>query len=124
MKCPCDADCKCLVEDICKNGDCKKNYVIQITATWCRACPRMKVVAEQLKKEGYIVYVVDFDSVRAKMDAMRISHVPATLVFNDGKEVKRFVGVASIDDIMDGLKKKSDQTDKKPESPQTSYNFK
>lgn len=123
MKCPCDGECKCLVEDICKNGDCKKNYVIQITATWCRACPRMKVVADQLSKDGYIVYVVDFDTVRAKMDAMRITHVPATLVFNEGKEVKRFVGVASIDDIRDGLKKKSDQPDKKP-GPQNPYDFK
>lgn len=123
VKCPCDGKCNCLVEDICKNGDCKKNYVVVITATWCRACPRMKVAADQLSKEGYIVYVVDFDTVRSKMETLRITHVPATLVFNEGKEVRRFVGVASTDDIKDGLKKKSEQPDKKP-GPQNHYDFK
>lgn len=122
MKCPCD-DCICVVEDICKNGDCKKNYVVLITAKWCRACPRMKGVAEQLRKDGYLVYVVDFDEAGDKIAPLKITHLPTTLVFDEGKETKRFVGVAGIDDIKDGLKKKSEQPDKKP-VPLNPYNFK
>jgi len=122
VKCPCD-DCICVVEDICKNGDCKKNYVVLITAKWCRACPRMKGVAEQLRKDGYLVYVVDFDEAGDKIAPLKITHLPTTLVFDEGKETKRFVGVAGIDDIKDGLKKKSEQPDKKP-VPLNPYNFK
>ena len=122
VKCPCD-DCTCPIEEICKNGDCKKNYVVLFTAKWCRACPRMKVVAEQLRKDGYIVYVMDFDEAGDKIAPLKVTHLPTTLVFNEGKEVKRFVGVASIDDIKDDLKKKSEQPDKKP-IPPNPYNFK
>jgi len=123
MKCSCGDECHCVVEDICKNGDCKKNYVLLFTAKWCRACPRMKLVAEQLRQEGYIVYVVDFDDIGDRIAPLKITHLPTTLVFDDGKETKRFVGVASIEDIKDGLKKKSEQPDKKP-VPLNPYNFK
>jgi len=122
MKCSCGDECHCVVEDICKNGDCKKNYVLLFTAKWCRACPRMKLVAEQLRQEGYIVYVVDFDDIGDRIAPLKITHLPTTLVFDDGKETKRFVGVASIEDIKDGLKKKSEQPDKKPVPPNP-YNF-
>ena len=122
VKCPCE-NCNCVIEDICKNGNCNKNYAVFITAKWCRACPRMKVVAEQLRKDGYIVYVVDYDEAAEKMAVLKITHVPTTLVFDGGKETKRFVGVATIEDIRNGLKKKSEQPGKKP-APQNPYNFK
>jgi thioredoxin 1 len=111
VKCPCDGECNCPTEQICKDKNCKKNYVVVFTAKWCAACPRMKRVAEQLEAQGYIVYVVDYDKAEEWCREHRITHVPTTIVFDGGKEVKRLVGVTSIEQIKDGLKKKADQPD-------------
>lgn len=112
VKCPCNGECDCPSEEVCKANACKKNYVVLFTAKWCGACPRMKKVAEQLEAQGYIVFVVDYDKAEEWARSHKITHVPATLVYEDGKEVKRFVGVTSIEQIKDGLKKKADQPDK------------
>jgi thioredoxin 1 len=109
VKCPCNGECDCPSDEVCKAGACKKNYVVLFTAKWCGACPRMKRVAEQLEAQGYIVFVVDYDKAEEWARTHKITHVPTTLVYEDGKEVKRFVGVTSIEQIKDGLKKKADQ---------------
>jgi thioredoxin 1 len=117
VKCPCDGECNCPVEQICKDHNCKKNYVVLFTARWCAACPRMKKVADELTAQGYIVYVVDFDKTEEWARDHKITHVPTTIVFDDGKEVRRFVGVTSIDLIKDGLKTKADQQKAEPAKP-------
>lgn len=121
VKCPCDGECSCPIEQICKDKNCKKNYVVLFTAKWCSACPRMKRVAEQLEAQGYIVYVVDFDKTEEWCREHKITHVPTTIVFDGGKEVKRFVGVTSIDLIKDGLKNKAEQS--APAGPAKPYSF-
>lgn len=117
VKCPCEGDCDCIDEQICKDKNCKKNYVVVLTAKWCSACPRMKRVADELITQGYIVYVVDFDKTEEWCRQHKITHVPTTIVFDGGKEVKRFVGVTSIDLIKDGLKNKAEQTNAVPAKP-------
>jgi thiol-disulfide isomerase/thioredoxin len=121
--CPCGADCKCATDAICEAGDCKKNYVMLATAKWCRYCPAMKLVAEQLRKEGYIVHVVEYDANKDKLTALGVRTLPTTLVFADGKVDKFFGGVTAISQIRDGLKTRAEQ-DKPPEPKQPAYNFK
>jgi thioredoxin 1 len=116
IKCPCDNDCKCPTEQVCKNGECKKNYVVMFTAKWCTACPRMKKVLDQLGAEGYIVYFVDTDEEKDKKELFKITTLPTVVVMDNGKEVRRLVGISAAEAVTEGLKKRSQQIT-------TDYNF-
>lgn len=118
VNCPVCEDCKCASQEICDSGDCKKNYLVMFTAKWCSACPRMHRIMEQVKAEGYIVYFVDIDQSQ-NGPQFNITAVPTVIVMDQGKEVHRFVGVATPETIKEGVKKKDEQKTPK----QTDYNF-
>lgn len=118
VKCPFCDDCKCASQEICDNGDCKKNYLVMFTAKWCSACPRMHRIMEQVKAEGYIVYFVDID-LAPNAAEFKITAVPTVIVMDQGKEVRRFVGVTAAEAVTEGVQKKADQKSPKP----TDYNF-
>jgi thiol-disulfide isomerase/thioredoxin len=120
--CPCDPDCNCIDPAICKNGDCKKNFIVLFAAKWCRWCPRMKAIADDLSKEGYIVYVVDYDTHKRVADELNITTLPTTLVFDNGKEAARYIGLVRAEQLKSGVKKRADQ--KNPGPAPTLYDFK
>jgi thioredoxin 1 len=120
--CPCGPECQCADPAICKNGDCKKNYIVLFTAKWCKYCPRQKLVMEQLEKEGYIVYVLDYDTHKDAAEELRISTLPTTLIFNDGKEVARYTGFTKAEQVKSGVKKRDEQK-VEPKKPDP-YDFK
>jgi thiol-disulfide isomerase/thioredoxin len=107
--CPCGPDCRCVDPAICKNGDCKKNIIVLFTAKWCPQCPRQKLVMEQLQKEGYIVYVLDYDTHKEQAEELRIASLPTTLIFNEGKEVARYIGFTRAEQVKSGVKKRDEQ---------------
>lgn len=116
IKCPCGEDCKCPTDEACKKKECKKNYVVMFTAKWCTACPRMKKVLDQLGAEGYIVYFVDTDENKDKAQLFKITTLPTVVVMDNGKEVRRVVGVSTAEAVKEGVKKRSQQGT-------TDYNF-
>lgn len=118
VKCPCGEDCKCPTEQVCKNGECKKNYLVMFTAKWCAVCPRMKKVMQHLSAEGYIVHFVDTDENPKQAEAFKITSLPTVIVMDQNKEVRRFVGMTAAEAVKEGVKKKIDQ---KVET--TDYNF-
>lgn len=119
--CPCSDECKCIDPAICKNGDCKRNYIVLFTARWCRWCPRQKEIAEQLIKDGYIVYIVDYDTHKDIADELRVTTLPTTLVFDGGKEIARYTGLTKAEQLKAGVKKRSEQKDPAPKPDP--YNF-
>lgn len=90
VTCPCE-DCDCPHEMICKNGHCKSRYPIVFSITGCLPCTRMYPVVYSLRDQGYPVYFFkDYHDVAAKY-SVRV--YPTTVVFDEGREVKRFEGV-------------------------------
>jgi thioredoxin-like negative regulator of GroEL len=75
---------------------------------------------EQLQNEGYIVYVVDYDTHREAVEKLRINFLPTTLVFNEGKEVARYVGFTKAEQVKFGVKKRDEQIPKPKPDP---YDF-
>jgi thiol-disulfide isomerase/thioredoxin len=112
--CPCGPDCKCPDPSVCKNGDCKKNYVIFFTADWCRACQRMYPRIKELRDAGYIVYVFNIDKFKPAAEKFQIESLPTTVVMDQGKEVARFIGVVEKSKITNVTKTRDEQATADP----------
>lgn len=117
--CPCGPDCQCPDPLVCEHGNCKKSYVVFFTAPWCSACHKMYPRIEELRKAGYIVYALDIEKFQDAARRFKIKALPTTVVMENGKEIARFVGVVSTDQITSVAKPKDAQA----ETNHTDYNL-
>lgn len=111
-ECVCGENCKC-PPYVCKNDDCKKNFVAMFSVTTCGPCRRMYPVMNQLRKEGYIIYIYTLDVAEFRemdLDAKyNIDVFPTFIVFENGKEVVRTVGVNDAEWFRKNLKTRNEQ---------------
>lgn len=77
----------------------EKPILIDFWATWCGPCMRQGPVVEELAEEGYAVGKVDVDQNMALAQQFRVVSIPTLILFKDGTEVKRFVGLTSKDEL-------------------------
>ena len=77
--------------------------LIDFWATWCGPCMRQGPVVEELAEEGYAVGKVDVDQNMALAQQFRVVSIPTLILFKDGTEVKRFVGLTSKDELKAAL---------------------
>ena len=81
----------------------EKPILIDFWATWCGPCMRQGPVVEELAEEGYAVGKVDVDQNMALAQQFRVVSIPTLILFKDGTEVKRFVGLPSKDELKAAL---------------------
>lgn len=102
--CECGDDCTCL-SIACKSERCKKQYVVVFGASWCKHCPKMYPVVEELRNENFKVYYIDTDKYPNDANTFNVDRWPTTVVMDGGKEVVRFKGVVETGRIEKYLKK-------------------
>ena len=81
----------------------EKPILIDFWATWCGPCMRQGPVVEELAEEGYAVGKVDVDQNMALAQQFRVVSIPTLILFKDGAEVKRFVGLISKEELKASL---------------------
>ncbi len=81
----------------------EKPVLIDFWATWCGPCMRQGPVVEELAEEGYAVGKVDVDQNMALAQQFRVVSIPTLILFKDGAEVKRFVGLTSKEELKSAL---------------------
>lgn len=74
---------------------------------------------EQLRKDGYLVYVYDIDEYPELKEQYKLSSVPVTVIIGHRQESKRFEGITEAADITKHLVKEADQNPAPPDK----YNF-
>lgn len=78
----------------------KGKAVVTFSATWCSACkvfaPTLDAVAEKHAKQASF-WKADVDKVESVAQEYGIRAVPTTIVFTDGKETARFLGIVDAD---------------------------
>jgi thioredoxin 1 len=90
-----------VLTDVNFNQQVKKGLIlVDFWADWCAPCkmmaPVLNDVAEQLP-EGSSVGKVNVDKARIISGKYNIRSIPTLILFKDGKEINRFVGIKSRD---------------------------
>lgn len=81
----------------------KKIVLVDFWATWCGPCMRQGPIVEALAEEGYEVGKIDVDQNPSLAQQFKVFSIPTILIFKDGAEVKRFVGLTSKDELKKAL---------------------
>lgn len=77
----------------------EKPILIDFWATWCGPCMRQGPIVEELAQEGYSVGKVDVDQEPGLAQQFKVMSIPTLLIFKDGKEVQRLIGLTPKDTL-------------------------
>lgn len=72
--------------------------LVDFSAPWCSPCRMQKPAIEALAEQhtGKVVFAeINVDENRQAAMAYGIMSIPTIIIFRDGKEIKRFVGLQS-----------------------------
>ncbi|MFV0390649.1 MAG: thioredoxin [Paludibacteraceae bacterium] len=87
-----------------------KVVMVDFWADWCMPCkmmaPILNEVADELKEDrNRKIAKLDVDKNQATAQKYGIRSIPTLVIFNDGKEVSRIVGVKNKRFLLDELRK-------------------
>ena len=79
--------------------------VVDFWAEWCRPCKMFSPILEEVSKE-YPIWIakIDIDLNPIQSNKYNITSVPTTIVFENGKEVKRILGARPKHSLVEELK--------------------
>ena len=78
--------------------------LVDFHANWCGPCRMLAPVLEQVAKDikgKAVIGKVDIDAEQETATKFQITSVPTMILFKDGKEVNRLVGLRNADAIKD-----------------------
>ena len=73
----------------------EKPFLLDFWATWCGPCMRQGPIVE----EGYAVGKVDVDQNMELAQQFRVMSIPTLIVFKNGEEAHRLVGLTEKEDL-------------------------
>jgi len=82
----------------------KESMVLELGASTCMACRKMKVLIEELKKTNATlpVHIVDIKENRDAIKRFKIQIIPTQVVLDkSGKEVHRHIGALSKEEMLE-----------------------
>ncbi len=69
--------------------------LVDFWAPWCGPCRMQAPAVEKLAEEGYQAGKVNVDEQPALAAEYQVMNIPTLIIFKDGREVDRMVGVQS-----------------------------
>lgn len=80
--------------------------LVDFWASWCGPCRMLSPVVEKIavSADGFKVAKVNVDDEMELAERYGISSIPCLIVFKDGKEAKRSIGVIPEDQILSLVK--------------------
>ena len=89
--------------------DSGKPVVLEIAATWCGRCQKMKrIVSELVEKPDFkdvTIFEADFDANKEELQKIKAHHVTTLIVYRDKNEVQRTIGATEAEVIEPLLRK-------------------
>lgn len=83
----------------------EKSVVIDFYANWCGPCKMLRPILEELANErnDFKFVSINIDEEENLANDFEILSIPTLVLINNGKEVKRNVGLASKEQLVDFL---------------------
>lgn len=85
----------------------KQMVLVDFYADWCGPCKMMAPIIEKLAEElnGKVkVGKINVDENQNLAMKYNIMSIPTIIIFKDGKEIKRLVGIRDKNELLDELK--------------------
>lgn len=83
----------------------EKEAVVDFYATWCGPCKMFGPIFEEVGESSDINFIkIDVDKYSDIARSYGVMTIPTTILFRDGKEVKRNIGFMSEEEFIDFLK--------------------
>lgn len=76
--------------------------LVDFNASWCGPCRMLRPILEEISEEraNSKIVSIDVDEEDELAGKYNVSSIPCLVLFKDGKEVKRSVGLVPKDDII------------------------
>lgn len=83
-----------------------KPVLVDFWAVWCGPCQMMAPILHELETEMLDVQIgkVNVDEQMDLARQFRVVSIPTLIIFKNGQEVQRMVGVTSKEELKDALK--------------------
>ena len=79
--------------------------LVDFNAEWCGPCQAQRPILEDLAREGAKIFSVDIDAEPELAERYEVSSIPCLVLFRDGEEVERMIGLQSrsvLEDMLEG----------------------
>lgn len=80
--------------------------MVDFWAVWCGPCRRQGPIVEEIANEvgkKYKIGKLDVDNNKVSSNAYNVRNIPTLIIFKDGKEVKRLVGLQDKQTLLNEL---------------------
>ena len=79
----------------------KKKVLVDFNADWCGPCRMMKPILEEISEENDKIKIVsiNIDDEDLLAEEYEVSSIPCLVLFENGKEINRSVGLIPKDNI-------------------------
>jgi thioredoxin 1 len=77
-------------------------WMIDFSAAWCAPCRDQVGIIDELdtRFHGHVALrIVDIDESRGLALSLGIQSIPTTIIFKQGREVRRFIGLQPIETL-------------------------
>lgn len=85
--------------------------IVDFWATWCAPCRMMSPIIDELSEESpddVLVAKVNVDQEQQLAHEHRVMSIPTLVIFKNGEEIDRIVGVTSKDRLTSYFEKKGE----------------